>query len=365
MKINSIALSFVVVLFASTSCMHTDAPVRNNPLVQQQKMKLAKLESPSNKATYTLGEEIPVAVSFKDTVHLDSCLVYFRGKEVGKFTATESYTILTDGSLPGKAGVRVKLFYNNGSSETHSTQITLNSDVIPKQYRYKLVNTFPHDIGAYTQGLEYYEGWLYEGTGNENQSTVRKVRLENGEVLQIRNNASEIFGEGITIYNGRIYQLTYHAQVCFIYDLNSLEEIQKVYYQNKEGWGLTNNGTELIMSDGTNVIYFLDPEMFTVNRQIEVFDNEGAVTALNELEYIKGKIYANRYYTDEIVIINPDNGKVEGRVNLKEILAVKDRKASTNVLNGIAWDSETGRIFVTGKYWPKLFEVKFQAVITD
>jgi len=232
------------------------------------------------------------------------------------------------------------------------------SDIFPAQYRYKVINTYPHDVGAYTQGLIYYDGWLYEGTGNYNQSTVRKVRLSNGEVIQARNNASDIFGEGITIYNGRIYQLSYKAQICFVYDLNTLEEVQKYYYQNKEGWGLTNNEDELIMSDGTNVLYFLDPEMFTVNRQIEVYNNEGPVKDLNELEYIEGKIYANRYYTDEIVIIDPATGKEEARVNMKGILSIKDRKPSTNVLNGIAWDAENERLFITGKYWPKLFEIE-------
>jgi len=365
MKIYSITFAFVFLILSLCSCNQSDAPVKNMPVEKQQTKKVAQLQSPERGAKYTIGEMVEVSVTLKDTVQLDSVLVYFRGKEVGAFTGSESILIDTEGSLPGKAGVRVKLHFSKGSSETYSTQITLNSDITPKQYRYKLVNTYPHDIRAYTQGLQFYEGWMYEGTGNPNQSTVRKVRFEDGEVVQIRNNASEIFGEGITIYNGRIYQLTYKAQVCYIYDLNTLEEIQKVYYQNKEGWGLTNNGSELIMSDGTHVICFLDPEMFTVNRQIEVYDNNGPVSDLNELEYVKGKIYANRYYTDEIVIINPVNGKVEGRADLKGILPVKERKPSTNVLNGIAWDPETDRLFVTGKYWPKLYEIKITPIITD
>ena len=202
----------------------------------------------------------------------------------------------------------------SGSSETHSVQLELLSDIEPIQYSYRVMNSYPHDVGAYTQGLIDYDGWLYEGTGNYNQSSVRKVRLSNGEVIQSRNNASNIFGEGITIFEGKLYQLTYKSQVCFVYDLNTFEETKKFYYQNKEGWGLTNTEDELIMSDGTNVIYFIDPSMFTVKRQIEVYNNEGPVKDLNELEYINGKIYANRYYTDEIVIIDPETGKEEGRV---------------------------------------------------
>ncbi|MCK4748912.1 MAG: glutaminyl-peptide cyclotransferase, partial [Bacteroidales bacterium] len=155
-----------------------------------------------------------------------------------------------------------------------------------------------------------------------------------------------------------IYQVTYKSQVGFIYDKSSFKEIQKIYYQNREGWGLSHNGEELIMSDGTHVIYFLDSEMFTINRQIEVYDNKGRADSLNELEYINGKIWANRYFTNEIVIIDPETGKVEGRINLKGILKATDRKTSTDVLNGIAWDEAANRIFVTGKYWPKLFEIK-------
>ncbi len=181
-----------------------------------------------------------------------------------------------------------------------------------------------------------------------------------GEVTKIRNLDPSLFGEGITVLGERIYQLTYKSQVGFIYDKSTFEEIQKVYYQNKEGWGLTHNGEELIMSDGTNVIYFLDPEMFTINRQIEVYHNEGPANSLNELEYINGKIWANRYYTDEIVIIDPESGKVEGRINLKGILKAADRKPTTDVLNGIAWDAEGERLFVTGKFWPKLFEIRIR-----
>ena len=144
----------------------------------------------------------------------------------------------------------------------------------------------------------------------------------------------------------------------FIYDKSTFEEIQKVYYQNREGWGLTHNGEELIMSDGTHIIYFLDPEMFTINRQIEVYHNEGPAQSLNELDYINGRIWANLYYTDEIVIIDPETGKVDGRINLKGILKRSDRKSNTDVLNGIAWDADRERIFVTGKFWPKLFEIK-------
>ena len=191
-----------------------------------------------------------------------------------------------------------------------------------------------------------------------NAAPIRRVTLETGQVTKIRDLDPSLFGEGITVLGERIYQLTYKSQVGFVYDKSTFEEIQKVYYQNSEGRGLTNNGKELIMSDGTNVIYFLDPEMFTINRQIEVFHDKGPADKLNELEYIKGKIWANRYYTDEIVIINPETGIVEGRINLKGILKPTERKPSTDVLNGIAWDRRGDRVFVTGKRWPLLFQIR-------
>lgn len=357
MKIYNLAIIILFVLFSSWSCDNKSTTSKKASKKKQAVEKVTRMVSPQRNAVLTIGEKVNVKISTPDSVQLDSLQLFFRGQLVETYTETDSVSFPTGGVNPGKAGVRTKVFFNDSLSENHSVQLELLSDIIPEIYRYRVVNTYPHDVGAYTQGLIYYDGWLYEGTGNYNQSTVRKVRLETGEVIQARNNASDIFGEGITIFNGRIYQLTYRSQICYVYDLNTFEEIKRYNFQNKEGWGLTDNGEELIMSDGTHVIYFLDPEMFTVKRQIEVYNNEGKVEDLNELEYINGKIYANRYYTDEIVIIDPVTGKEEARVDMKGILSVKDRKPSTNVLNGIAWDAAQERLFVTGKYWPKLFEI--------
>jgi glutamine cyclotransferase len=362
MKIYSFAFLFILGSLTWGGCDSKTSDKRTSRSTTPKVTKVTNLENPPRNASYAIGDQIPVYLSTPDTLKIDSLQLFFRGQQVGTFTEQDTLFVSTAEMLPGMGGVRVKVFFAGGQDETHSRQVELLSDIVPASFTYKVINTYPHDVGAYTQGLIYYDGWLYEGTGNYNQSTVRKVRLSNGEVIQARNNASDIFGEGITIYNGRIYQLSWKAQICFVYDLNTLEEVQKYYYQNKEGWGLTNNEDELIMSDGTNILYFLDPEMFTVNRQIEVYNNEGPVKDLNELEYIDGKIYANRYYTDEIVIIDPATGKEEGRVDMKGILSIKDRKPSTNVLNGIAWDAENERLFITGKYWPKLFEIELVPV---
>jgi glutamine cyclotransferase len=362
MKIYSFAILFILGSLTWGGCDNQSGEKRTANRIIKKVTKITALELPARNTSFTIGDQIPVLVAAPDTLEIDSLQLFFRGQQVGTYIDTDTLYVPTAELLPGMGGIRVKSFFAGGKDETHSRQVELLSDIIPVNYRYKVLSTYPHDVGAYTQGLIYYDGWLYEGTGNYNQSTVRKIRLSNGEVIQARNNASDIFGEGITIYKGRIYQLTYKAQICFVYDLNTLEEVQKYYYQNKEGWGLTNTEDELIMSDGTNILYFLDPEMFTVTRQIEVYNNEGPVKDLNELEYIEGKIYANRYYTDEIVIIDPATGKEEGRVDMKGILSVKDRKPSTNVLNGIAWDTENERLFITGKYWPKLFEIELVPV---
>ncbi len=328
--------------------------------------RVSTLQEPARPLTLPIGEEIEVKLQLPDSVALDSIQVFLGGalkRSIMGGTATLTSGVLefnlpTTGEKTGKSGLRLRIYLEGGLSENQSQQITFLSDLVPIEYTYRVINEYPHDPVAYTQGLQYVDGWIFEGTGNYGTSSLRRVELESGKVEKIRDLDQSLFGEGITVFGERIYQLTYKSQVGFIYDKSSFEEIQKVYYQNQEGWGLTHNGTELIMSDGTHVIYFLDPEMFTIKRQLEVYHNEGLADSLNELEYINGKIWANRYYTDEVVIIDPETGKVEGRINLKGILKATDRKTNTDVLNGIAWDQAGDRLFVTGKRWPKLFEIK-------
>ena len=348
------------------SCSSGNGSSERRQPAETKVTRITTLLEPSASLSLPLGEEIRVVLSIPDSVAVDSVSVFLGGALKQTIPGTASgisegrleFLLDTEGELTGKSGLRVRVFFAGGQNENHSRQLTFLSDISPKAYSYQVVNQYPHDVGAYTQGLQFLDGELFEGTGNYGTSSIRRVQLETGEVKQIRNLDQELFGEGITVLGQRIYQLTYKSQVGFIYDRSTFQEIQKVYYQNQEGWGLTHNGEELIMSDGTNIIYFLDPEMFTINRQIEVYHNEGPANSLNELEYINGKIWANRYFTDEIVIIDPESGKVEGRINLKGILKAEHRKASTDVLNGIAWDSSGERLFVTGKYWPLLFEIR-------
>ncbi len=356
----------LVPFFLAVACGPRNSVAERSPGQAVKPARIARLVEPGSPLSIPLGEGVGVKVAFPDTLKIDSVQVFIGGElrqslagaSLGSGDGQLEFMVTTSGEKTGISGLRIRLFFPGGISENLSQQLTFLSDLVPEEFSYRVVSEYRHDPAAYTQGLQFQDGFLYEGTGIEGTSSLRRVKLETGEVVKIRNLDQSLFGEGITVLGERIYQLTYKSQVGFIYDKSTFQEIQKVYYQNREGWGLTHNGRELIMSDGTNVIYFLDPEMFTINRQVEVYDNKGPALSLNELEFIHGKIWANRYYTDEIVIIDPGTGRVEGRINLKGILKATDRKSNTNVLNGIAWDPERDRIFVTGKYWPKLFEIR-------
>lgn len=225
------------------------------------------------------------------------------------------------------------------------------------EYTYEVVHAYPHDPMAFTQGLFYLNGILFEGTGLEGQSSIRKVKLETGEVLQKRDVPEQYFGEGIVNWNDRLLELTWKAQSGFIYDLNSFAPRSEFPYPG-EGWGLTQDGTRIIMSDGTADLRFWDPETLKETGRITVTDENGPVKELNELEWVKGEIYANVWQTDRIARINPANGKVTGWINLTGLLPPSERTEMTDVLNGIAYDAAGDRLFVTGKRWPKLYEIK-------
>ena len=229
----------------------------------------------------------------------------------------------------------------------------------PILYNYEIIESYAHDEMAFTQGLEFNEGFLFESTGLFGQSTLRKVELETGKVLESISLADKYFGEGITILDNRIIQLTWISNKGFVYEKDSLELISEFTYPT-EGWGITNDNSQLIMSDGTSTLFFLDPDTFNATKQVQVIDKE-PVSNLNELEYIQGKIWANIWNQDKIVIINPETGNVEGWIDLTGINN-EDRQDQNKVLNGIAYDSEKDRLFVTGKKWAKLFQIEVKKI---
>ena len=233
--------------------------------------------------------------------------------------------------------------------------------VTPITYTYEIVNTFPHDRNAFTQGLVFEDGVLYEGTGLYGRSTLRKVELETGNVLQMHQLLTKFFGEGITIYGDNIIQLTYKENVGFVYNKDTFELLREFNYPT-EGWGITHDGNHLIMSDGTPTLYFINPETFEQVSRIKVYDRNTPLWGLNELEYVKGQIYANIWPTERIAVIAPDTGIVTGWIDLKGLLTQQDYSQPFDVLNGIAYDYKNGRLFVTGKFWPKLFEIRLMPV---
>ncbi|MCT4697595.1 glutaminyl-peptide cyclotransferase [Tenacibaculum haliotis] len=335
----AIALSIITI----TSCSNSEYKFKLNTskktiLGQKAAIKFKQLK----------GEKI-------DSVHL-----FVNNKRVNKNET--SLTVNTADFGVGKHAVTALAFYPNKSKKVKNA-IEILAKNAPAVYSYNIINTYPHDKDAYTQGLEYKDGFLYETTGRKGQSTLRKVDLKTGEVLQKIDLDKEYFGEGMTIFNNKVYWLTWQARKGFVYDLNTFKQIGEFdYNHSNEGWGLTHNQTELIKSDGTNKIWFLNSENQTEKRNIQVYTNKYPVDNLNEIELINGKIYANKWQQNSIVIINSKTGIVEGVANLNGLrdIVAKDQELepSDDVLNGIAYDKENNRLFVTGKHWGKLFEIE-------
>jgi glutaminyl-peptide cyclotransferase len=223
-------------------------------------------------------------------------------------------------------------------------------------FGYQIVRVYPHDPKAFTQGLQYVDGVFYEGTGQVGQSSIRKVELETGKVLQQRDVPAPHFGEGITVWKNDLIELTWQTHVAFVYDRTTFEP-KKTFKYPGEGWGLTHDGTNLIMSDGSSELRVLDPVTFVEKRRIKVTAAGERLRELNEVEFVKGEIFANVWQTDYVARISPETGRVTGYIDLRGLLTPAER-ARTDVLNGIAYDAEHDRLFVTGKWWPKLFEIK-------
>jgi len=231
---------------------------------------------------------------------------------------------------------------------------------LPFNATYQIVSTYPHDPAAFTQGLVYHDGVFYESTGLRGESSLRRVELETGRVLQRLNVPDRFFSEGLALWEDRLIQLTWTSGRAFAYDRETFEKRAEFSYPT-EGWGLTHDGERLIMSDGTNTLYFRDPDTFEETGRVVVRDGDSAVGNLNELEYIEGEVWANVWLTDRIVRIDPETGEVQGWIDLSGLLPPNERTSRTDVLNGIAYDPDGERVFVTGKLWPKLFEIELVA----
>ena len=307
-----------------------------------------------------LNDEVTISLIEENNNPVEEVTLFINGKEISSANGTAK--IQTKDLGVGKHVISALVAYGENKSKKVNNSLEIFSNIPYQAYGFKIVNTYPHDSNAFTQGLEYHNGFLYESTGQRGKSSLRKVELKTGKVLQKIDLDDKYFGEGMTITNGKIYLLTWQANKGLIYNLETFKlEKEFPYNRSLEGWGLAHSDTELIKSDGTHKIWFLDPETQKEKRYIQAYNQNQSIPELNELEYVNGKIYANYWQKPLIAIINPENGIVEGLVNMSNLIT--EIKKSQNlkeddVLNGIAFDAENNRLFVTGKNWSKLFEIE-------
>jgi glutaminyl-peptide cyclotransferase len=348
-----IIIAFSLLVFFS-SCETRKSPERSDGVSKKMQSNLIKPE----KKKYTIGEKVEIeAVATRDEYEIDSVQFFANNFYLGVAKEPPFYFDIDTEILPvGDLNIRTATFFKGGGRDIDHVTVTLLSDIQPELYTYRIRNSYRHDPKAFTQGLIYHNGYLYEGTGQKGESNIRQVDLHTGEVLRTRYLQSQYFGEGITIYDNKLYQLTWRSRKGFVYNLDTFEPIREFTYHT-EGWGLTNMGDTLVISDGSSTLYLINAQTLTEFGRIQVYDQNGPVTELNELEYINGKIYANIYQTEDIAIIDPKNGKLVGRIDLTGLIELNNKHRNIDVLNGIAYDKQNNRMFVTGKNWTHLFEI--------
>ncbi len=360
-KINYSILFFITLFFISCQSDKQAKEINKKNTIVKKNAKKEKNPlnlSVTNKAEVTkIGDKALITVTLENPTPNDSIFLFINDKKVATLISPNlDYTFDTQNTKTGQNIITASLTRNKNTHKV-TKSITLKSDIVPQNYGYKVINVFPHDIAAYTQGLVFLDGYFYEATGLKGQSTVRKVLQKTGEVIQGYAIPKDVFGEGICLFNDKIIQLSWQAGRGFVYNKEDFK-IETEFSYGTEGWGITTDHEKLFMTDGTNNIYILEPQSFTITNTLQVYDNKGLVKNLNELEYIDNEIYANIYMTDKIARIDPKTGKVLAYINLKGILPMNDYKPNTDVLNGIAYDKANKRLFVTGKKWPKLFEIQ-------
>jgi glutamine cyclotransferase len=319
---------------------------------------VVKTEHPNSGSKFNVGDNIKFKFSSrKEDTSIDSIEVLINSKAIIAKSKGDSVDWNTANFPCGQLNLTAFIYLNNGNTERKRLRLNLLSDIAPIEYTYRIINSYPHDTQAYTQGLLVDNGILYESTGQKGESSLRTVDLTSGKTKKILDIPSQYFGEGITILNDDIYYLTYQSRQGFVFDKNTFEEKWRFSYQS-EGWGLTTMEDTLVMSDGSSTLTYFDPKNFSEYKKIQVADQNGFIDALNELEYINGTIYANRYQSQLIYLIDPNNGKVKGTLDLTGIIDPRDYHHQLDVLNGIAYDSDKDSYYITGKWWPLLFEIK-------
>lgn len=321
---------------------------------------VSTIEILPSKNNYVFGEIVLVNVKTKlKDGEIESVKLYLNNQLIKESKELDFTVNEIKLNKLGLGNFTVEATKTDGLNNSRSQVVNIISDLVPEKFTYKIVNTFPHSRKHYTQGLEFYNNVLYEGTGEYGTSGIFKTKLETGNIEQSKMLDDKYFGEGITILNDKLYQLTYKTKKAFVYRLSDFAVIDSFQFHSAEGWGLTNDGTNLIMSDGTHVLTWLNPNNYSVVKTIQVANNKGIINNLNELEYIDGIIYSNVYTTDLIITIDTETGKVLSEINLAGIINMyKNQNDPIDYLNGIAYIKKSKRLFVTGKYWPKIFEIK-------
>lgn len=299
---------------------------------------------------------IGIAVKLKDG-ELKETKVFIDSVLVASSNEPEFTSYLKKFKNLGKHTLKVISIKTDGVEGIYYKTFEVLSDIIPEQFVFEIVQSYPHSQEFYTEGLEFHDGFLYESTGEHKTSFIYKTNHKTGKVIQSVKLANQYFGEGITILNKRIFQLTYKSKIGFVYELENMALIDSFRFESVEGWGMTHDEQNLIMSDGTNVLTFINPVTYKSVRKIQVCDDKELVLFLNELEYSEGFIYSNIWGTNLIAKIDPITGKVIAKINLDGILTMSNPEKPVDVLNGIAIDPTSKKMFVTGKYYPKLFEI--------
>ncbi|QJD95763.1 glutaminyl-peptide cyclotransferase [Mucilaginibacter robiniae] len=322
--------------------------------------------SPEAGTTYKQGDKVTVKLSNVADGKADSVVYQLDSVKIETKKDLSAISIATDTMPLGPRVVTAKV-YQGGQVQEVSTNFNLLAAKAPEELTYQVEKVFPHDTSSYTEGLLYQDDYLYESDGGrlsegEGRSSLRKTDLATGKVVQKADVAPEVFAEGISIVGNKIIQLTYTEKIGYVYDKNTFK-LLNTFTNNvgAEGWGMCFDGKRLYMDDSTNRLWFLDKDTYRATGYVDVYDDKGPINQINELEYIDGKIYANIYQSDAIVVINPKTGAVMQRIDLSKLYPQSEREQSpgADVLNGIAWDAAGKRLFITGKKWPHLYQVKF------
>jgi len=367
-----ITLIIILLLFTILGCKNNKNRKTYNTFNQNEEInyteylnnEILQIDKPKNFETFKFNEKIEIV--FKEFINPDSIFLYVNDKRLTKFsfypeTKTLSF-YLNEHIRAGKNIIEVKAYIQNKINKS-LINIYVANNLPPIEYSYTIKKIYEHNVNSYTQGLVYFNNYMYESSGLYGKSCLMKYDLEKNLLLYTHKLPDTIFAEGIEIYNDKLYLLTWQSGVVFVYDVKTFNFIEQKYIQT-EGWGLTSYDNYLVLSDGSNSLKFIDPENFSEIFYLEVWDNKGPIKNLNELEYIPPYIYANVYLTNEIVLINPKTGFIEGKINLSELLnQIKSQfNKEPDVLNGIAYDKLKNRIFVTGKFWPKIFQIEIHSI---